>query len=536
MNMKRFNKFNKLKSCLVALLLVSFCISCDDLVDEYPISTISEETFYQTNDDIEAALMGVYDAMQGTYRQNHFYWGEFRSDNHQPLVSGSGSINDAEIGNNNINQGNPASRWNDLYKMIDRANIILANAPNVPDINDNLLAETLILRAKAYFDAIRVWGDVPLFVDPVRTPDDAFIPRTDAETIMNDVILPDMVRAQELMDIPQHKYRFSKVSIYAFQAEVYMWLNDYPKAIDALDEMIALGGHSLVTTPEEWYDLFYNNPTTDVLEDARGKVQEGPELMLSIRYNLEEDPNFGGRRNNRSGVMSLFFAGIPSFVMSEQIENKWREKFPITQTEWEAKYPNTDPATTRTVLVDDGMGNEVEQEELVYGDWRYFWCRAGGSEGINSVPIGLARTAKWQKTNYGSALDDTDIVLYRYAGMLLLLAEAENEVHADGGRALDLVNQIRTARQLPLVSASEFGATREERLNYILEERQLELFGEGKRWWDLVRNDKAIEIMNPILSERENGGVLTEDRLVWPIFDIHLIENPLLEQNPGYVN
>lgn len=526
--MKRFNKFNKLKSSIVALLLITISISCDDLVDENPISTISEETFYTNNDDIEAALMGVYDAMQGTYRQNHFLWGEFRSDNHQPLTSGSGNISLAEIANNNINQGNPGARWGNLYRMIDRANLILKNAPNIEDINENFVAETLILRAKAYFDAIRVWGDVPLFTEPVTSAEDATRPVTAAETIMSEVIIPDMLRAQELMDIPQDPFRFSKVSIYAFQAEVYMWLNEYPNAIEALDNLFALGGHGLVTTPEEWQDLFYNNPFTTVLEDARGKIQEGPELILSIRYELVE--------NDRSGVMGLFFAGIPSYVLSEEIENKWREKFPLTQEEWEAKYPDTDPALTRMVLVDDGMGGEIEQEQLVYGDWRYFYCRAGGFEGINSVNIGLARNAKWQKTNYGADLDDTDIVLYRYAGMLLLLAEAENQVHADGGRALDLINQVRTARQLPPVSASEFGNTREDRLNFILDERQLELFGEGKRWWDLVRNDKAIELLNPILSERENGGFLTEDLLVWPIFDIHLIENPLLEQNPGYTN
>lgn len=534
--MKRIYKFYSPKNLIVIFFIMAISISCDDLVDEKPISTISEETFYQTNSDLEAALMGVYDAMQGTYRQNHFLWGEFRSDNHQPLASGSGNISFAEISNNNINQGNAAARWDDLYRMISRANIILKSAPNVPDVNDNLIAEALILRAKGYFDAIRVWGDVPLFTEPVTTPEEASVPVTDAETIMNEVILPDMIRAQELMDIPQHKFRFSKVSIYAFQAEVYMWLKDYPKAIEALDNLFALGGHSLVTTPEEWQDLFYNNPDTPVLDDERGKIQEGPELILSIRYDLDENPNFGGRSNNRSAIMGLFFAGIPSFVLSEEIENKWREKFPITQEEWEAKYPDTDPALTRTVLVDDGMGGEIEQEELVYGDWRYFFCRAGGAEFINSLPIGFARTAKWQKTNYGSAIDDTDIVLYRYAGMLLLLAEAENQVHADGGRALGLINEIRTARQLPLVSETEFGGSKEERLNFILDERQLELFGEGKRWWDLLRNDKAIELLNPILAERENGGVLTEDRLVWPIFDIHLIENPLLEQNPGYTN
>lgn len=528
MKMKRYNKFNKLKSLTALLFLIAVSFSCEDIVDEAPISEIGPTNFYQNNDQIRGAVIGIYNAMQAAYRENHFYWGEFRSDNHQPLASGTGNISRAEIADNNINQGNPAARWNNLYRMIDRANQVIASASNIDDINTNFLSEALALRAKAYFDAIRVWGDVPLFLEPVTTPDDAYQPVTDKETIMNEVIVPDMIRAQELMDIPTDDYRFSKSSIYCLQAEVYMWQKDYPKAIQALDNMFALGGRSLVTTPEEWQDLFYNSPEVPSLPDGRGKIQEGPELILSIGFDLTD--------NNRSGIMGLFFAGIPSYVLSETIENKWREKFPVEKEEWEAKYPDTNPALTRTVMVDDGMGGQVEQEEFIYGDWRYFYSRADGAEGINSVDIGIARTAKWSKTNYGAALDDTDIVLYRYAGMLLLLAEAENAQHGDGGRALDIVNQIRTARQLPPVDAAEFGTSKAERLDFILDERQLELFGEGKRWWDLVRNDKVIELLNPILAGRENAGVITEDRLVWPIFDIHLIENPLLEQNPGYRN
>lgn len=530
--MKQYNKFSKLKSFAALFLLIAVSFSCDDLVDEIPISEIGVEAFYQNNDQLEGGVMGVYDAMKANYNRNHFYWGEFRSDNHAPFSLSSASLNNQEVTNNNITQGNPAARWNDLYAMINRANLVITKSQTIEAVNTNFVAEALVLRAKAYFDAIRVWGDVPLFLEPVSTPDEAFKSVTDKETIMNEVIIPDMIRAQELMDIPTHDFRFSKSSIYCMQAEVYMWQKDYPNAITALDNFFNIGGHSLVTTPEAWQDLFYNSPPVPSFPDGEGKIQEGSELILSIRFNLTE--------RYRSGVMGLFFAGIPSFVLSDTIENKWRDKFPLEKDEWEAKYPNTNPALTRTVMVDDGMGGQVEEEEFIYGDWRYFYCRADGVEGISRFPIGLARTAKWSKTNYGSAIDDTDIVLYRYAGMLLLLAEAENAQYADGGRALDIVNQIRTARQLPPVDAAEFGATREERLDFILDERQLELFGEGKRWWDLVRNDKAIELLNPILAERaELGGgvgVLTEDRLVWPIHEEHLIDNPQLEQNPGYRN
>lgn len=523
--MKLNIKFDNLKSVFAILLIASISISCDDLVEEIPISEISPEGFYQTNSDIEGGVIGIYDAMQGNYNNRHFLWGEFRSDNHAPFSLSSTNLNNLEIVNNSITQGNPAVRWNELYRLIDRANQVIVNAPQVEGLNEDFLAEALALRAKAYFDAVRVWGDVPLFTKPVRAASEAQVAVTDRQTILNDIIIPDLIQAQELMVKPSDKFRFSKASIYALQAEVYAWVNDYPSVKTALDDLIALGQYSLVTTPEDWDNMFYNNPPTPAFPDGEGKIQEGTELILSIRYDLDESLTFGGTRN-RSSVMGLFFTGIPSFVISPEVENKWREKFPIEQAEWEAKYPDTDPVLTR----DDGSGQEV----AVYGDWRYYFTREGRVEAFESVDFGRARTAKWNQTNYPGNIDDTDIVLYRYADVLLLLAEAENELSTDGGRALDLVNQIRTARQLPLVKDSEFGSTKEDRLDYILDERQLELFGEGKRWWDLLRNDKAIEILNPILSQREGGGVLTQDRLLWPILDFHLIDNPLLEQNPGY--
>lgn len=534
------NKLIKLKVIAGALFFIAAFYSCEELVDEVPISELSPISFYETNDQLLAGLVGAYDGMQGTYRDKTFFWGEFRSDNHQPFPSGQAQQNNLEIVNNDITQGNPGARWDRFYFMIDRANQVIINAPNVPSLDESILAEALAIRAKAYFDAIRVWGDVPLFTEPVQVLADATKPVTDANTIMNEVVIPDMLRAEELITPQSDDFRWSKSSIYCLQAEVYMWLNDYAKAKEVLDAMVALGTHSLVTSPQAWDDMFYNNPPLAAFPEGLGKIQEGSELIFSIRYEIEEERDapagYPSRtRWNRSGVMSSFYAGIPSFVMSEAVENKWREKFPVVDSLWTEKYPDTDPVLTRTVIVTDSTGATMEVEEPVYGDWRYYLTRQGRVEGFNSVEIGEARTAKWQQTNYNANDDDTDIVLYRYAGMLLLLAEAENQLGNDA-RALELVNQIRTARQLPTVDAAEFGATQEARLDYILDERQLELFGEGKRWWDLLRNNKQYEVLNPILDARDEGVPLTEDRLVWPIHIDHLIENPLLNQNPGYIN
>lgn len=535
--MLRNNKLNRIKIFTGMLVLLVTSYSCNDLVDEVPISEIAPDNFFRNNQDLEAALIAVYDGVQNAYSYNTFYWGELRSDNHQPTLVPSNQDN-LQIVNNDITQGNKISKWNRFYQVINRANQVILNAPTISGYNKNFLGEAHAIRAKAYFDAIRVWGDVPLFTEPVKLLSDAYRTTTNATTIMNDVVLVDMLKAETLVTAPSNNYRFSKASIYALQAEVYMWLKDYPKAKIAIESLINLGEHRLVTTPQAWDDLFYNNvPIAITFPNGKGKIQKGSELILSINYDLLEQSRFDvSTFTNRSGIMDLYFAGIPSYVMSSQIETKWREKFPVDSLGWVTKYPNTNPVLRKTVTVSDGMGGVKLEERKVYGDWRYYFSRQGRVDGFDNVEIGKAKTAKWNQVEYRREFDDTDIVLYRYADMILLLAEAENQIKTDGIRALELVNQVRTARQLPIVSATEFGSTQGERLNFILDERQLELFGEGKRWWDLLRNNKAQEVMNPILSARNGGVPLTPGRELWPIFVDHLIENPSLEQNDAYKN
>lgn len=518
--------FIPIRTCLTGLCLTLGCllISCDDLLDEQPVSEIGASEFWQTNSDAALGVVAIYDGLQATYRLKQYFWGEFRSDNFT-VGSESASANNLELIFNDVTSGNSGVLdWSDLYIAINRANLAIKYIPQINGYDANLLAEAHALRAYLYFDAIRVWGALPLFTEPIESSTQELQKnRTDADVILNEVILPDMLKAEELMTLVSDEYQFTKTTIWALQAEVYMWLQDYAQAKVALDNIVASNEYELVTTPEAWQDMFLN----DIQDGGPGKVMEGPELMLSIRYDINEPrDNPGQTRANRSGIFALFFAGLPSYYLSPVLENKWREKFPIDSAGWVTKYPDTPPVLS----VDSDADGEPE---TVYGDWRYYFSRENEIDGIGSKLIGEARLAKYNKTNYSQDLDDSDIVLYRYAGMLLLLAEAENQLGNIEG-ALALVNEIRTARQLPLVTADEFGASTEEREIFILDERQLELLGEAQRWWDLRRTNLAIPTLNPILDTLPGGVPLTSERLLFPIFDEHLIENPLLTQNDGY--
>lgn len=513
---------NYIRRILPSFIVLATVLSCEELVDESPISEIDPQNFFRNNTDAAAAVVGIYDGMQPAFRLKHFLWGEFRGDSYINGNDGA-NANNIELTTNDVTSGNgPALDWGELYNMINRSNEAISNIPNINGFDPSLLAEAQAIRSYAYFQAVRVWGSVPLFTEPTRElSEDLFKPRTDAQTILNEVIVPDMLAAEENMPINQltNRFRFSLTSIWALQADVYGFLGEDELAREALLKIVNSNRFRLADSPLEWQRQFLNDSndpfSTEFGDDGPLKIQEGPELIFSIRYSLEESGTA-----NRAGIFALFFAGIPSFTLSPALENKWAERFPIDSLGWVTKYPDFNP------VLSDELGAPF------YGDWRYYLCRENFTN-LESKGPGNARLSKYNKQNYNAGLDDSDIVLYRYADVLLYLAELENRL-GNSGRALEIINDFRNARQLPPVTAEEFGVTEDEREIYILDERQLELIGEGKRWWDLRRTNRALEVLNPILDTLSGGAPLTQERLLFPIFDEHLIENTQLEQTPGY--
>ncbi len=477
------------------LALACFLLSsCEGILEQAPFSQLAEEQFWRTNTDALSGVSAIYDGMQKTYNSKYYNWGEFRADNY--VASSTPGADALELLKNALTPTNSnALRWNNFYLMIARANIAIESIPKIPGYDPQLLGEAYAIRAYAYFHAVRVWGDVPLYTAAVTSLDQEIQkPKTKAADIMSQVVIPDMLRAESLLTQTVNTYRFSKAGIWSLQAEVYMFLKDFAKARVALTNITKLNVFSLVTTRDAWLKQFLNDPAQG------GKFQTSPEFIFNIRYSVTED-------NDRSGIYGTFFAGLPSFFISPVLEQKWITKFPIDSVAWTTLYPTFPPKTK------DAAG------KTLFGDWRYFESRESGRG------IGLARVAKYTKINLSPTFDDTDIIVYRYANTLLLLAEAENQL-GNPAAAVALANQIRTARQLPLVKATDF-PTKQQLENFLLDERQLEFLGEGVRWWDLRRTEKAVEVMGPI-----NGQ--TQQKLLFPIFDRHLIDNPLLTQTEGY--
>jgi hypothetical protein len=131
------------------------------------------------------------------------------------------------------------------------------------------------------------------------------------------------------------------------------------------------------------------------------------------------------------------------------------------------------------------------------------------------------------------------IIKIRLADILLLKAEAYANLGDNPGNlaeAAKLVNQVRTRAKLNNLPAS-VTSSKEEMKNAVLNERRLELAFEGHRWFDLVRTDKAISVINT-LNQRDEGRIqmlpLTEETILLPIPQEAIDKNPSLTQNKGY--
>ncbi|MBV2246629.1 MAG: RagB/SusD family nutrient uptake outer membrane protein [Lentimicrobium sp.] len=476
------------------LLLTLVFVSCEKFLDLEPTGNsiyIQQEgdTIFKSANDVEAALSAVYGEFQNEYWQlDYFVNGDAQSDDAYAGADNPANfqIDEYRIDatNSNVNRD-----WGYLYRTIGRANVIINNVEKVQDAalsaqrKLEIKGEASFVRAVMYFQAVQLWGDVPLQLKEVTTVSaanlDSIYPqlypeRKPKEEVYTQII-SDLETALENVKTTQlHKGFATKGAANAYLAKVYATMEpkDYGKVILYCDAVIN-GGYSLL--PE--YDMLWDN-----------EHENSTESIFEVNYE--------GTSSNANWGASMF-----------------------SGTEWKKfNIPTNDLVRT------------FESENDV--------IRKNSSIVFKNVS-GLWSDANWPVTNYPfinkyrliTYPSPQNYILMRLADIILLKAEALNET-GDVIGAAQLVNQIRTRVELPNTTAS----TQEQMRLAIEKERRLELAFEGHRWYDLKRTGRAIEVINSMTGPEGNvfGYNLTQNGLLWPIPQSELDKNALLTQNPGY--
>lgn len=485
---------------LLLLTLLTSTSGCKKFLDLAPESSATTGNAYQTAEDMEAALVGLYNTFFGEY----FIWddvllGDIRSDN---AYSGG---DDAEIDQyDNLKIATVNSRvfanWKLLYNGISKANLILDKIKGVTDpaldINNRratLAAEAKFIRAYCYFELVKNYGPVPLvFTFGDVAPAQANVPRA-AEKDVYAAIVKDLEDALVLpadygQGLSLNTSRATKGAVNALLAKVYAQMpdRDYNKVISYCD---AVTGYELT-------------PSYATLFDGANYLNS--EVILQIQF-IQSTPQANW--------------GPQMFLPPSLTGDDWR------------KYgtPSKD-----LVKAYDDEGDEIRKNANILFDqaaWSDQYWKPCASEG--SIPF----TYKWKHANGWASGDH--ISLLRLGDILLLKAEALNEI-GQPAEALNIVNnQIRKRVNLAPVPMGSKEVVRDA----ILKERRLELAFEGQRWYDLVRLNKLTTVMGNLkeytLSCSSNTKVLvdygiTDDKRLLPIPQSEMNRNPKLTQNKGY--
>ncbi len=484
----------KNKFFLSAAVVFVLITGCKKGIETDPVSIITSATFFKTQDDVAGALRGMYFQLRIPASSDLYFMSEGRSD----ILRGAaaGTLGFDRYYNNTLNVTNPGPNWLSLYTVINTANLILKYAPGISftseNVKNNILAQAYTMRAFVYFSLVRTWGGVPIRTEPTEKYDPATIqvPRSSAEDVFK-LIRQDLDQALSLYPdnaIDGTRSYWNKPAANALKGEVFLWTGklmnggeaDFTTALAALNDA---KGADVQLLPD-YADIFsYTN-------------KNNKEILMSVRFQLlDQAPN-----NYYTNMYIINFGGLPPAVQA--VVGVQGGNGSVMQIRDEI----------RSQFTDDDQRRDATFYEVYDKDNKYY---AAITTKGNGVVDGGARSFY------------TDVILYRLADVLLLIAEAKNALGQDPSPEINSVRQRAYGTNYPLHIF--VNGSKESNDAAILKERLLELCTEGKRWWDLVRFDQAFNMV-PTLKGKEADHYL----LLFPIGQTIRSLEPLVTENPGW--
>ncbi|PRX53793.1 RagB/SusD family nutrient uptake outer membrane protein [Flagellimonas meridianipacifica] len=442
----------KIRLSLYMITVALVAVSCDEFLEESPETFQTPQAFFQTEAQIDEAVAGIYNTNRGLNDGAHWRFGENRSDNSSfqfnPGDRGGQGNEDVDLFLMLSANGNLSSYWNTAYSGISRANFVLENIDNVEFINeenrDIRRGEVLFLRSWFYFNLVQLFGDVPFVTSAGDSPDeilsDEFLERIPvAEVYAN--ILGDAQTAIDLLPAPgaTETGRANRGAALMLKAKMHMVLQEFAEARPLLEQIQDLG-YSLQATYPSVFDPANKNNSESIFE-------------IQYSFALGQGSNFVSRFVPFNSGNDILGENGPAGSRAGQNQP--------TQDLINLYDPDDARFLHNISFYDDGMTIEPWMSKYNFG----FEAQGNNTQDVN-------------------------FPMFRYADVLLLLAEVYNEI--GGGDPVVLLEQVR-ARALTDASLSpEEQADLEQT---IADERRRELAFENHRWFDLLRTGKAVEVM-----------------------------------------
>ena len=493
---------------ILLLFLGAGLLSCETL-EEVPFSSLSVENLYQNEEDVDAALFGVYSSLN-VGNNDLWYFLATSGPGESVVVRLKGDGNQGQLSSLTFNPTTAhGTWWPNFYRMINRANSVMANVDKAGlgmDVEEEKIAEARFLRAFAYFNLVKWFGGVPLHLEETTDFSDEAVkkPRASVQEVY-DVIVEDLIYAESRLpanwDGPD-RGRATSGAAKGFLGKVYLNMaglplrqtDKYALAAEKFQEVVSGGQYML---QENFGDVFSIN-------------NEFNSELIFIRPNVRADG---------AGTVLTFFAGAPNTPFANR---NGQYQFGFTQQFYDS-FDSTDLRRDETLMYSyvDAAGRPV-----TYNDPNNPQLPFGGYNGDKGIAFGKLKDGQ----NDISAFAHTnDLIYMRYADILLMLAESLNE-SGQSAQALPFLNQVRQRAGLADVTTTDQAELRA----IIKQERKWELAGEYQEYPDLQRwGDIEASLANNRDAQIFNTEYRPAIELL-PIPQGQIDVNENLEQNPGY--
>ncbi|WP_198034944.1 RagB/SusD family nutrient uptake outer membrane protein [Winogradskyella sp. J14-2] len=497
-------------------LITSFFVvtGCDDYLEEDIETFFEEEQVFSTEDGVEAAVNGLYQSYSDPgYHGSSIH--TFINPVSGRFFSNQGASEDATSLNTLPNNTWLTRMWPQMYATINVANTIIFNMEDSQLANrETTLGQAYFIRAATYFDLVRYFGGVPIKTLPANI-NDLDTPRSSKEEVY-ELVISDFEKAKEMLPNPGEYIsdRPVKTAANMFLAKVYMTLagenNDMSMWQAAYDEAIQVyGRYSLVPVFEDLFDITNENTSEAIFEiqyGSNGAVRNSDVIRSYTLKQLFDYPTFGRVRPNKE-VFDQHFNQYPG-----------------------------DPRIDATFTYDSYVkvnGNTVN----------LYPTQINGNDGFTAIN-------KYLDPNFNGTTTSRNMLKLRYADLLLMLAEIENELNGPAD-AYQYVNEVlaRARTQADGTQAVEpadwSGMSQDMFRMRIMKERQYELLGENHDWFDTRRRgyeyflEEIIETHNnfPNLGNKDYIYPVSVKNMLLPIPSTELSNNTEIsqaDQNPGY--
>lgn len=483
-----------LKYILLSCTMIAFT-GCDDFLVETPKTSIEKEGVYNSLSSAKAALAGCYASMAG---YNYTGFNYFHVLN---VTSGMGvsiKANDVNLTTMNIlpTDVNMTNAYNGMYETIRVANDIIDGMAESKITNEaeknRITGEACFMRGLTYFNLVRMFGKVSLVTKPVTNYAEAQVPRSEVSKVYKQII-SDLEAAYGMLPLPADKVEGHphKYAAQALLAKVYLTMagNDetseyWQKAYDAALDVYQNGRYKLVRPYEKLFGSPNKNNEESIFEiQFSASVNSGrtTETTFPVGHELMSNITTQGKSWGKTRPTQL------AFHQFEEGDPRREASFVYGQ------YTNIFEANAnkKTVLLFPTTKKDGTKNKMTY--------KQGDSE--------YAAWKKYYDPMMTATASNANFVFYRYADLLLVLAEAANEIgSADAATYLnEVLDRARDADGNGTIEEDEVyplpfeGSDKVAMRERIFRERLKELTGECDEWYTVRR--RGTEYLKKIMEE-----------------------------------